>query len=232
MATNSSSLAVASREPAHSRESRRARREGTIPGIIYGGGSEPVSIAVNERVLRNTLAAKGAVIEVAIDGGASEPVVLKDAQRHPVRGQIVHVDLLRVDLKEKIEATVSIDVIDTEDGVGIKLGGIVEQMLREVTVEALPSDIPESVTVSVAELEIGNTLSVSDIVVPSGVVVLDEAETVVVTLSPPRLASEVEAEEEAAQEAGALAAEGSEANESTILEEDDASGSDSSGSDD
>jgi large subunit ribosomal protein L25 len=204
-----------------------------VPGVIYGGGSDPVSIAVDERVLRNTLAAKGAVIDVAIDGGASEPVVLKDAQRHPVRGQIVHVDLLRVDLKQKIEAAVSVEVVDTEDGVGVKLGGIVEQMLREVTVEALPADIPESVQISVAELEIGNTLSVSDIAVPKGAVILDEPETVVVTLSPPRLASEVEAEEEAAQEAGALAAEGSEANESTVLEDDDASESDgSSDSDD
>ncbi|MDO9409244.1 50S ribosomal protein L25 [Patulibacter sp.] len=231
MATNSSSLAVASREPAHSRESRRARRAGSVPGVIYGGSGDPVSIAVNERDLRHTLAAKGAVIDVAIDGGKSEPVVLKDAQRHPVRGQIVHVDLLRVDLKQKIEAVVPVEVVGADEAEAVKLGGIVTQIVREITVEALPNEIPENVTIDVTELAIGDNLTVGDIVVPSTATLVDDAEPIAVTMAAPRLASEVEAEEEAAAEAGALAAEGSEANESTVLT-DDESGSDSDSSGD
>ena len=211
MATNSSSLAVASREPAHSRESRRARRQGSVPGVIYGGSADPVSIAVDERELRLTLAAKGAVIDVAIDGGASEPVVLKEAQRHPVRGQIVHVDLLRVDLKQKIQSVVPVEVVGADEAEAIKLGGIITQIIREITIEALPNEIPESVTIDVTDLKIGDNLSVGDITIPSTATLVDDAEPIALSMTPPRLASEVAAEDEAAAEAGAAAAEGSEA---------------------
>jgi large subunit ribosomal protein L25 len=198
--------------------------------VIYGGSADPVSIAVNERDLRHTLASKGAVIDVAIDGAASEPVVLKEAQRHPVRGQIVHIDLLRVDLKQKIEAAVAVEVVGTDDAEAIKFGGIVTQIIREVTIEALPNEIPESVTIDVTELAIGDNLTVGDIKIPSTATLVDDPEPIALTMAAPRLASEVEAEEEAAAEAGALAAEGSEANESAILADDD-SDSDSSGDD-
>ncbi|WP_026911322.1 50S ribosomal protein L25 [Patulibacter minatonensis] len=225
MATNSSSLAVASRAPLHSRDARRARRQGSVPGVIYGGDVEPVSIAVNERDLRLTLASKGAVIDVAIDGGTSEPVVLKEAQRHPVRGQIVHVDLLRVDLKQKIQTTVPVEVVGQDDAEAMKLGGIVTQIVREITIEALPNEIPESVTISVTDLAIGDNATVGDIVLPSGTTLVDDPEPIAVSIAAPRLAAEVEAEEEAAQEAGAAASEGSEAAETTV-------GDDESGSDD
>jgi large subunit ribosomal protein L25 len=198
--------------------------------VINGGSADPVSIAVNERDLRHTLASKGAVIDVAIDGGASEPVVLKEAQRHPVRGQIVHIDLLRVDLKQKIEAAVAVEVVGTDDAEAIKFGGIVTQIIREVTIEALPNEIPESVTIDVTELAIGDNHTVGDIKIPSTATLVDDPEPIALTMAAPRLASEVEAEEEAAAEAGALAAEGSEANESAILADDD-SDSDSSGDD-
>lgn len=219
MASNSSSLAVASREPAHSREARRARRTGSVPGVIYGGGSDPVSIAVNERDLRHTLAAKGAVIDVAIDGGTSEPVVLKDAQRHPVRGQIVHIDLLRVDLKQKIEAVVAVEIVGADDAEAIKLGGIPTLIVREITIEALPNEIPESVSVDITDLKIGDTLTVGDIRIPSTATLVDDSEPIAVTMAAPRLASEVEAEDEAAQEAGAAASAGSEAADSTVGED-------------
>jgi len=220
MATNSSSLAVASREPAHSREARRARRTGSVPGVIYGGSGEPVSIAVNERDLRHTLAAKGAVIDVAIDGGKSEPVVLKEAQRHPVRGQIVHVDLLRVDLSQKIQATVPVEIVGADDAEAVKLGGIPTLIVREITVEALPNEIPESVTIDVTDLAISDNLTVGDIAIPSGASLVDDAEPIAVTMAAPRLASEVEEEEAAAAEAGAAASEGSEAAESTVGDDD------------
>jgi large subunit ribosomal protein L25 len=179
--------------------------------VIYGGAGEPVSIAVNERDLRHTLAAKGAVIDVAIDGGATEPVVLKEAQRHPVRGQIVHVDLLRVDLKQKIQAVVPVEVVGADEAEAVKLGGVVAQIVREVTIEALPNEIPESLSIDVTDLEIGHHLSVGDIKIPSTATLIDDPEPIAVNMAAPRLASEVEAEEEAAAQAGAAAAEGSEA---------------------
>ncbi|MFA4928616.1 MAG: 50S ribosomal protein L25 [Patulibacter sp.] len=186
MATNSSSLAVASRAPQHSRDARRARRAGSVPAVLYGGDAEPVSISIDARELRQTLAAAGAVIDLSIDGGSAESVVVKDTQRHPVRGQIMHVDLLRVDLKQKIEATVPLELIDVEDAAGIKLGGILEHLLREVTVEALPTDIPESVTVSIKDLKVGHSLTVADAVVEGNYSIVDDAEATVVNLRAPR----------------------------------------------
>src|ERR1700712_2636678 len=98
MANETTQLEVHAREAAHSRSTRRLRRAGQVPGVLYGGGEAPVPFAINERTLRHALAAKGAVIELSIDGAASTPAVLQDSQRHPVRGELIHVDLLRVDL--------------------------------------------------------------------------------------------------------------------------------------
>lgn len=154
--------------------------------MLYGGDAEPVSISIDARELRQTLAAAGAVIDLSIDGGSAESVVVKDTQRHPVRGQIMHVDLLRVDLKQKIEATVPLELIDVEDAAGIKLGGILEHLLREVTVEALPTDIPESVVVSIKDLKVGFNLTVADAVVDGNYTIVDDPETTVVNLRAPR----------------------------------------------
>lgn len=208
MSTNSSSLAVDSREAQSSREARRARRAGRVPGVIYGGSDAPQPIVADARELRNAIAGSGAVIDVVIDGGASQPVVVKDAHRHPVRGEILHVDLLRVDLKQKIQQPVPLELTDVEESAGNKKGGVVEHVLREVTVEALPTDIPESVSVSVLELEIGDTLTLADVRVPSGVTIVDDAEQLVVSVSAPRLVVESAADEAAEGDAPAEAADG------------------------
>ncbi len=92
-----------------------------MPGVIYGGGGEPISFDVDERELRHALAASGAVIDVSIDGAKATPVVLKDAQRHPVRGDTVHVDLLRVRLDKPIQAVVPLELLGTEDAPGVRL---------------------------------------------------------------------------------------------------------------
>jgi len=209
MSTNSSSLAVASREAQSSRDARRTRRAGRVPGVVYGGSEAPQPIVADARELRHTLAAKGAVIDLSVDGATSQPVVLKEAHRHPVRGEILHVDLLRVDLQQKIQQIVPLELVDTEDSVGAKQGGVIEHQLREVTVEALPTDIPESVTVSVLSLEIGSNLTLAEAQVPAGVTLVDDPETVVVGISAPRIAKAAEDEgaEEAASEDGGEAAE-------------------------
>ncbi len=99
MSEQSTSLLATSREPGHSREARRLRREGLVLGTVYGGGKDPVSFQIDARTLRNTLAQAGAVIDLQIDGAAAESVVLKERVRHPVSGETMHVDLLRVDLE-------------------------------------------------------------------------------------------------------------------------------------
>jgi large subunit ribosomal protein L25 len=101
MATTPTRLEVKRRVPAGSRDVRRLRREGFVPGVLYGGSDEPVSFAVDARVLRHALHARGAVLDVAVDGSPPTPAVLKDQQRDPVRGNTVHVDLMRVRLDER-----------------------------------------------------------------------------------------------------------------------------------
>jgi large subunit ribosomal protein L25 len=196
MATNAPTrLDVAARQPDGSRAVRRLRREGLVPGVLYGGEGEAVSFAVDARALRLALAARGAVLEVAIDGGAPTPAVLKDHQRDAVRGQTVHVDLVRVRLDQVIQAMVPVELLGEESAPGVRDGGVLEHVTREVHVEALPTAIPETLSHDVSEMVIGDTLTADALVAPAGVTLLgDTHEIVIATLSPPRLRSEDELE--------------------------------------
>jgi large subunit ribosomal protein L25 len=220
MADTTTKLNVNSRDAAGSRAARRLRRSGRVPGVLYGGGSEPVGFDADERELRHALASSGAVLDLSVDGNKSTPVVLKEAQRHPVRGETVHVDLLRVNLNEAIHAVVTLELTGIDDAPGVKEGGVLEQITRELNVEALPTAIPESIVHEVGDMQIGDTILLGALAAPDGVTLLDDLdETVIATLSPPRLqsetADEIEAEtevvgEDSAQDAdGAGGAEGS-----------------------
>jgi large subunit ribosomal protein L25 len=216
MADQTTKLDVHAREAAHSRETRRLRRAGQVPGVLYGGGEGPVAFAVNERTLRHALAARGAVLELTVDGGASTPAVLKETQRHPVRGDLMHVDLLRVDLNVAIQAMVTVELVGSDEAPGVVEGGILDHVTREVNVEALPNDIPESIQVDVSKLEMNGTLSLGDVTAPAGITLLDDPETTILaSITPPSVAPEADEVEtetevvgEAAEAAGGEAAEG------------------------
>jgi large subunit ribosomal protein L25 len=197
MATTTTKLDVNSRGAEGSRAARRLRRSGRVPGVVYGGGAESVGFDADARELRLALAGSGAVLDLSVDGGRATPVVLKEAQRDPVRGQTVHVDLLRVRLDEAINAVVPLELADVDDAPGVKEGGVLEQITRELNVEALPTAIPESIVHAVGEMQIGDTILLTAITAPDGVTLLDSLEeTVVATLSPPKLQAEAEAEDE------------------------------------
>jgi large subunit ribosomal protein L25 len=208
MAETTTKLDVTSRAAGGSREVRRLRRSGRVPGVLYGGGGDSVSFDADARELRLALARSGAVLDLSVDGGKATPVVLKETQRDPVRGETVHIDLLRVRLDQAIHAIVPIELTGTEDAPGAKEGGVLEQITREVNVEALPTAIPESIVHDVGEMQINDTLLLSALTVPEGVALLDDLETVVVTLSPPRLQTEAEEEIESETELVGEAAEG------------------------
>jgi large subunit ribosomal protein L25 len=195
MATTPTRLEVRRRVPDGSRGVRRLRREGLVPGVLYGGNDEVVSFAVEARALRHALAARGAVLDVAIDGGAPTPAVLKDQQRDAVRGQTTHIDLVRVRLDRVIHAGVPIVLTGAEHAPGVRDGGVLEQVTHELQVEALPTAIPESIEHDVSEMTIGHTLLLGAINPPPGVTLLDDPEeTVIATLQPPRLRSEADEE--------------------------------------
>ena len=192
MASQTTKLSISPREPEGSRATRRLRRSGRVPGVLYGGGTDPVAFSVDARELRNALAARGAVLEV-VDEGSATPAVLKSAQYHPVRGETMHVDLLRVNLNVAIHAVVALELVGTDDAPGVKDGGVLEHITRELNIEALPAEIPESLTFDVSHLQINDTVTLADVPVPAGVVLLDDLdETVIATLSPPRVEAEAD----------------------------------------
>jgi large subunit ribosomal protein L25 len=200
MAAGRSTLKVAPRADFGSRTSRRLRREGLVPGVVYGGGSEARPFQVTERDVRSVLAEGAALFDLEIDGTKSVPVVIKEQQLHPVRGSLQHIDLQEVKLDEAIQAEVTIELEGVEDAPGVKASGVLEHVTREITVEALPTAIPDRIVVDVSAMEINDTLQLSSVAVPDGVTFAAEEpeEITIVTLSPPRVEeAEPELEEEA-----------------------------------
>jgi large subunit ribosomal protein L25 len=205
-ATDTTSLKVAPREPGGSRSTRRLRREGRVPGIMYGGGEAPLPFSVESRDLRIALAKGGAVIDLAVEGSGATPVVLKVLDRHPVNGETMHVDMLRVDLKVKIQSIIGLELEGVEDATGVKEGGVLEQITRELNIEALPNDIPDTLTHHIGDMAIGDTLTLDAISPPSGVELLDDPDTVIASLTPPKL--QLEAEDEIEEETGRVGEDG------------------------
>jgi large subunit ribosomal protein L25 len=200
MAGTTTKLNVESRDAEGSRAARRLRRRGRIPGVVYGGGHESLSFDADARELRLALAGAGAVLDLSVDGGKPTPVVLKEAQRDPVRGETIHVDLLRVRLDQAINAVVTLELTGIDDAPGVKEGGVLEQIVREVNVQALPTAIPESIAHPIGDMQIGDTIALAAVAMPEGVTLLDDGESVIATLSPPRLQTEAEEEIEAETE--------------------------------
>ena len=204
-------LVVQNRPVLGSAESRRLRRGGLIPGVLYGR-EEPVAISVPERDLRAALTTRGglnAVLDVVVDGGKTHSSVLKEYQQDPVRGHITHVDLQEVRLDRPINATVPVTLHG--EPAGVKEGGVLSQGVNEVNVEALPMEVPEHLEVDVSDLHIGDTMRLSALQVPEGVKLLDDLEeTVLATVTQPTRVEEPEPEEGAEGEAAEGAEEGAE----------------------
>jgi large subunit ribosomal protein L25 len=223
MAGERTKLVVADRDRLGSAESRRLRKEGLVPGVLYGNG-EPVAISIAERELRRALtgaAGLHSILDVEIDGkGQTHASILKEYQVDPVRGGVTHVDLQEVRLDKAIRASVSVQLIGGEDAPGVREGGVLSQPLREVTVEALPLEVPEHLELDVSAMDIGGTLRISDLAVHEGVTFVDDPEMVVATVTAPTKVVEPEPTEEelAAMEAEAEAAEGEEGAEDEAAE--------------
>jgi large subunit ribosomal protein L25 len=137
-----------------------------------------------------------ALIDLKV-GGKTRPVIVKDQQQHPVRDELVHIDLLEVRLDEKIQTQVSVHLEGSEEAPGIKEGGVLEHVTHQLNIEALPTDIPEAIVVDVSGLEIAATMHLSEISAPAGVTFLDNPdETILATVVVPTEVEEPEIEEE------------------------------------
>jgi large subunit ribosomal protein L25 len=230
MAGERTKLTVTKRETLGSRETRRLRKQGIVPGVLYGR-SEPIAIAVEARELRRALtgtAGLHSILDVEIDGtGASHASILKDYQLDKVRGGVTHVDLQEVHLDRPIHATVTVHLIGGEDAPGVREGGVLSQPLRELNVEALPLEVPEHIDLDVSHMALGDTLRLAHIAVPEGVTLLDDLETVAATVTAPsreEAGDEGEAAEGAEGEGGEVAEGEAAAAEASEAGADDAAG--------
>jgi large subunit ribosomal protein L25 len=221
-------LEVREREDLGSRRTRRLRSQGLVPGVLYGKGHAR-AIAVPERELRAVMTGPSglhAILDVVLEGQTTvHPSILADYQQDPIRGTISHIDLREVRLDQAIHATVVVQLVG--EAVGVKSGGMLSLVTREVHLEALPADVPEHIEVDVTPMEVGDVLRLADIPTIANVTLLDDPqETVIATVSVPRGFAELEeaeaaeaAEAEEAEAEAEGAAEATDADESSESEE-------------
>ena len=190
-------LDVEDRPERGTRAAKRLRREGYVPGVVYGGkDGDCTSFKVNALTLRHVLVDGAALIDLKV-GGKTRPVIVKDRHQHPVRDELLHIDLLEVRLDEKIQTQVNVHLEGAEEAPGIKEGGVLEHITHQLNIEALPTDIPDAIHVDVSGLEIAATMHLSEIAAPQGVTFLDDPEdTIIATVVVPTEVEEPEIEEE------------------------------------
>jgi large subunit ribosomal protein L25 len=190
-------LGVKTRETAGSAESRRLRASGMIPGVLYGAGKKAHPFTVEERELRRVLTGDHglhAILDVVFDDQkTAHHAVLKEYQLDPVRPRLLHIDLHEVRLDQTIQAQVAVEPFG--ESTGVKEGGVLTLVLREINVEALPMEVPDRLELDISAVTIGDSLRVGDIVAPEGVKLLDDPDAVVLTVTPPTKVEEHEPEE-------------------------------------
>lgn len=203
-------LDVKPREEGGSADSRRLRADGLIPGVLYGAGKAAHPFAVEERELRRVLTGEHglhAILDVTFDGQrTAHHAVLKEYQLDPVRPRLLHIDLHEVRLDQVIQSQVAVE--PTGESPGVKEGGVLTLVLREINVEALPMEVPDRLELDISTMTIGDSLRVADILAPEGVKLLDDPDAVVVTVTPPTKVEEPEEVEEELEGEEALEGEG------------------------
>jgi len=194
-----------------SSSSRRLRSEGRIPAVVYGQGMDPLSISVDRRELRAAVsgsAGLNTILDLTIDG-EMYPSIIKDAQRHPVRLNIEHLDFIQVDLNAAIVVTVPIHMTGEAKEVSDN-SGLIDQIMTELDVSTTPRNIPDEIVYDVSEMNMDSTITVADLTLPAGVTATSDPDSAVITVSimrTPVLDEEAAVAEAAAAEA-AEAAEG------------------------
>lgn len=191
---------------------KRMRREGFIPSVVYGGGSENRNVKVSAKGVREMLsdsASTNVLVDLELDGGSSQLAFLKDLQHDPLSGNVLHVDFIAVDDKTEITAQIPVSLVG--EAVGVKLGGQLEQMIYSLEIKCLPKDLPETIEGDASELNVGEVLSVGGMSWPEGVSPTLGQDVVVALVAKTRVAlSEAAAGEEEGGADTAAASEGAE----------------------
>ncbi|MFW6238977.1 MAG: 50S ribosomal protein L25 [Halanaerobiales bacterium] len=193
-------IKVEAREETGKGAVRRLRREGKIPGIIYGRGREPLPLSVDPLDVSKKVNSN-VIVDLIIEGEEvqeEEVAMIKDYQKDVIKGNLLHVDFLKISMDEKIEVSVPVNIVGT--AIGVKEGGVMQQLMREVDIEALPDDIPDEIDLDISELDVGDSLQVDDLDVKESVEILNSPEDVIITIVTPSEEIEEEIEEELEEE--------------------------------
>jgi len=188
------------------RPAKRLRRQGLVPAIVYGRGTNPISVTVRARDLYGALhteAGANAIINLEVDGKDTVLTVAREIQRHPVRGEISHLDFIMVSLDEAIQAEVGIEFIGEPVAVRDE-GAVVETIEVSVMIEALPTEIPSNIQLDIEGMGVGDTLTIGDLPVLDGVTYVDDADRPLVSVLIPRVVEEEPEEVEGLELEGEL----------------------------
>jgi len=199
-------LIAKKRELQGSANARRLRKSGSLPGVIYGDGEEATAVLLGMHDFEQLLhhhASETMLVEIAVEGEGDVTALLKEVQHHPVTGDLLHADFLKVAADKPIQVEIALEIIG--EAAGVKAGGSLEIVMHTLGVECLPGDLVESIEVDVSEMEIGNILHVSDVKLDSNLKLLSDPEAIVVSVAEPR--AEEEEEEDVLGEGAADAAE-------------------------
>ena len=208
--------------------SRRLRKEEKVPSIIYGGTKEPLMISLNIHEITHLLEDENTFTSVLdlVVGKSKDSVVIKDIQRHPAKNTVFHVDFLRVDAKHALITTTPLHFIGVEENEAIRLGNMLNQFVVSIEISCLPQDLPHGINVDVTNLELGEHLTLTDLILPEGVIItslqhedIEAHDQTICSVSEPKLIVEEEEEEEE---------EGLESGDSEADGEDQSEGSDDS----
>ena len=185
--------------------SRRLRKEEKVPSIVYGGTKEPLMISLNIHEITHLLEDENTFTSVLdlVVGKSKDSVVIKDIQRHPAKNTVFHVDFLRVDAKHALITTTPLHFIGVEENEAIRLGNMLNQFVVSIEISCLPQDLPHGINVDVTNLELGEHLTLTDLILPEGVIItslqhedIEAHDQTVCSVSEPKLIAEEEEEEE------------------------------------
>lgn len=205
-------LKAVSRVPGTKGDLNLDRRNGLIPATFYGKKMDPVSVFVDLPDFLSVVhgeAGTNVILDLEIKDApqvkGKQTAIIKDIQRDPIKGTVLHIDFMKISMAEEIQATIPIVV--TGEAAGVKLGGVLQHSIREVNIKCLPKNMPDQFEVDVTELEIGDNINVSDLPATEGVEILDDPEEILVSVVPPTKVEvpvvaeeeEIEVEEEAAE---------------------------------
>ena len=199
--------------------SRRLRKEEKVPSIIYGGTKEPLMISLNIHEITHLLEDENTFTSVLdlVVGKSKDSVIIKDIQRHPAKNTVFHVDFLRVDAKHALITTTPLHYIGMEENEALKLGNMLNQFVVSIEISCLPQDLPHGINVDVTNLELGEHLTLTDLILPEGVIItslqhedVEAHDQTICSISEPKI---IEEEEEESLESGDSEADGEDQSE-------------------